>query len=57
MRQVDSIIDSVDMTFSTVWEVVKEIGAWHAAVMGLQRVRHDLATVQQQQQYTDMIKQ
>ena len=50
MRQLDSIIDSVDMTFRTVWEVVKERGAWHAAVTRLQRVRHDLATVQQQQQ-------
>jgi len=45
MRQLDSIIDSMDMTFSTVWEVMKQRGAWHAQSMGSQRVRHILATV------------
>ena len=44
MRQLDSIIDSKDMTFSTVWEVVKERGAWHAQSMGSQRVRHNYVT-------------
>ena len=35
MRSLDSIIDSMDKTFSTLWEVVKERGAWHAAVHGV----------------------
>ena len=35
MRSLDSIIDSMDKTFSTLREVVKERGAWHAAVHGV----------------------
>ena len=32
MRWLDSIIDSIDMNLSKFWEIVKERGAWHAAV-------------------------
>ena len=36
------------MNLSTLWEREKDREAWHAAVMGSQRVGHNLATEQQQ---------
>ena len=36
--------NSTDMNLSKLREIVKDKEAWHAAVHGLQRVRHDLAT-------------
>ena len=45
MRWLDSITDSKDMNLSKLWE---DGGGWHASVHGVQRVRHDLATEQQQ---------
>ena len=35
MRWLDSIIDSVDMNLSKLQEVVRDRGAWHAAVHGI----------------------
>ena len=35
MRRTDSITDSMNMNLSKLWEVVKDRGAWHAAVPGV----------------------
>ena len=32
MRWLNSITDSMDMNLSKVWEILEDIGAWHAAI-------------------------
>ena len=45
-RWLDSITNSVDMNLSIFREIVKGMEAWHAAVHGVTRVKHDLVSEQ-----------
>ena len=46
-RCLDGTTDSIDVNLSKLREMVKDREAWHAAVHGVAKSPHDLATEQQ----------
>ena len=44
MGLLGDITDSIDMSLSKLWDMLKNREAWVLQSTGLQRVRHDLAT-------------
>ena len=48
IRWLDGIIDSVDMSLSKLWEIVKDREVGHATVHGVTELGHDWETEQKQ---------
>ena len=43
MKWLDRITASVDMNLSKLWEIAEDLGAWHAAVHGVEKSRTQLS--------------
>ena len=43
MQLLESITNSMDTNLSKLWEIVKDRGAWHAAVHGAAKSRTSLS--------------
>ena len=54
MRWLDGITDSMDVSLSKLWKMVKDRQAWRSAGHRVSKVGQDLATEQQQQYHFTM---